>query len=233
MDQRFTVVPTSLLFSDKLSVSAKILYCLLSSWGQKGRGMVWPDQQTLAEASGLGVRQINRLLNDLESAGVIRRVRTMKSNGHFGRNEYELLGFEVSVKVGREPSDTDVTRPPSDTDVPDHRTLVTESIGHGCPIENKTTDQEQKIKNSASRRFTPPSMEEVEQYFLSKKLTRASAAKLADRFINYYESVGWMVGPKKKMVSWKGSAGGWVSRGLERGEIQLETTTKGQRGLFG
>ena len=43
------------------------------------------------------------------------------------------------------------------------------------------------------------------------------AGPLADRFVSFYESKGWMVG-KNKMKSWKAAVSGWIAR--DRQECQ-------------
>lgn len=217
---KFTVVPTAVLFSD-LPPACKLLYAVMSSYGQAGRGVVWPHQDKLAAGVGVSARQLRRLLAQLESAGCISTVRTVKGNGQFGRNEYELLGFQVSASISLEPEDTGVLRQPEDTGVRDHRTLVSETIGHGCPVENNTSEQYQKNK---TKRFAPPSVDEVKQFFiLEKGCTVTSAARGAEKFVLFYESKGWVVG-KTKMVSWKSAAAGWFARGFDRGEFSLAST---------
>jgi hypothetical protein len=220
---KFTVVPTGVLFS-AISPTCKLLYAVMSSYGQAGRGVVWPHQSSLAEAVGVSERQLRRLLLDLQSAGFISRIRTMKTNGQFGRNEYELLGFTVSSSLIVSPEDTDVLRsPPEDMGVPHHRTLVSGTIGHGCPVENNTNEQYQK---NNTRRFAPPAKEEVKEFFLTEKnCTERSAERGADAFVNFYESKGWVVG-KTKMTRWKAAAAGWFTRGLERGEFTIRTKVK-------
>ena len=55
--------------------------------------------------------------------------------------------------------------------------------------------------------FTPPTEEDITAFFLSKASTKVEA----DKFRNFYESKGWMVG-KNKMQKWKNSASGWIAR---------------------
>lgn len=55
-------------------------------------------------------------------------------------------------------------------------------------------------------RFSPPSVEEVQDYCFEKGLSMD-----AQRFVDYYESNGWMVG-RNKMKDWKAAARGWEAR---------------------
>ena len=62
----------------------------------------------------------------------------------------------------------------------------------------------------ASKRFSPPGLEEIEAYFAEK----GGTAGQAERFRDFYESNGWKVG-KNPMKSWKAAASGWMSRDKE------------------
>lgn len=59
-------------------------------------------------------------------------------------------------------------------------------------------------------RFVPPSEGEVQAY-IDEKGYKVSAR----RFIDFYESKGWMVG-KNKMTNWKSALSGWNARSSER-----------------
>mgnify|MGYP000029409319 FL=1 len=64
---------------------------------------------------------------------------------------------------------------------------------------------------SKPKNFSPPTLEEVDNYFLEKGLQFEEAKKEAQKFIDYYTSNGWRVG-KNKMKNWKGAASGWFNR---------------------
>lgn len=55
-------------------------------------------------------------------------------------------------------------------------------------------------------RFVPPTADDVAAYARDKSLTID-----AQRFVDFYESKGWMVG-KNKMKDWKAAVRGWCSR---------------------
>ena len=60
------------------------------------------------------------------------------------------------------------------------------------------------------KRFTPPTLEEVKAYCLE------SGYRIdAERFIDYYESNGWMVG-RNKMKDWKAAVRNWAKREDEK-----------------
>ena len=73
-------------------------------------------------------------------------------------------------------------------------------------INNKTI-KTSKTRESKSR-FTPPSLEEVKEFFIDLKSTVSEA----ENFHNYFESNGWLVGGKAKMKNWEAAAKNWLKR---------------------
>ena len=53
---------------------------------------------------------------------------------------------------------------------------------------------------------TRPSLEETQIYFLEKNFPEIEA----QRFFNYFESNGWLVGGRTKMKDWKAAARNWM-----------------------
>lgn len=72
--------------------------------------------------------------------------------------------------------------------------------------EDEYVNVNDKDKKICNRRFTPPTLEEV-QSFINEHGYRVDA----NRFIDFYSSKGWMVG-KNKMKDWQAAIRGWASR---------------------
>lgn len=80
-------------------------------------------------------------------------------------------------------------------------------------------------KEKETKRFTPPSLLEVQDY-ITEKNYKVSAAT----FWNFYDSKNWYVG-KNKMKNWKTAIGGWESRNNENnqnGKSNSSSATKQQ-----
>ena len=60
-------------------------------------------------------------------------------------------------------------------------------------------------------RFTPPTIEEIREYCTEKGYNVD-----AEKFWNYYDSIGWVRG-KNKMKKWKSAVAGWNARENPRG----------------
>lgn len=79
--------------------------------------------------------------------------------------------------------------------------------GHEPPPNQEplTTNQEPKTKGSGrASRFTPPSVDDVAAYCNEKNYGIDP-----ERFCDFYESKGWMVG-KNKMKDWKATVRNWA-----------------------
>lgn len=86
--------------------------------------------------------------------------------------------------------------------------------GHDTDID-KEGDLEKDIKNNSVQkkrtRFSPPTIDEVKAYCKERNNNVD-----AERFIDYYNSNGWMVG-KNKMKDWKAAVRTWENNGYGNG----------------
>ena len=68
--------------------------------------------------------------------------------------------------------------------------------------EKKLREKKKKVEINKTR----PSLEETQIYFLEKNFSEVEA----QRFFNYFESNGWLVGGRTKMKDWKAAARNWM-----------------------
>lgn len=73
--------------------------------------------------------------------------------------------------------------------------------------ENKMLKEEKAPKKKKSSQFIPPTVEEVRLYCEER-----NNSVDPERFVNYYESKGWLIG-KTKMKSWKAAVRTWERNG--------------------
>lgn len=104
----------------------------------------------------------------------------------------------------------------------------------------KELDKEKDIvksdKPTTRKRFTPPTLEEVQAYCFERQ-----NGVDAERFIDYYTSNGWQVG-KNKMKDWKAAVRTWEKSGYNKpsgkaqeqgsGNIFVDMLQERQRGDF-
>ena len=99
--------------------------------------------------------------------------------------------------------------------------MVSENTETEKPNVNVNDNVNVNIKESIekSKRFSPPTLEQVKEYVEEKDLNIDP-----ERFIDFYESKGWMIG-KNKMKDWRAAARSW-NRG-QRKELTAEATRQG------
>jgi len=90
----FGTVNANVLRSPAISVSAKAVYCLLTTYADES-GACWPSNETLAKALGVTDRTIRTLLSELIEKGVIRREPRFK-DGRQTTSVNVLIEIETS-----------------------------------------------------------------------------------------------------------------------------------------
>ena len=81
-------------------------------------------------------------------------------------------------------------------------------------IRDSLKKPEKKLNGAGSQKFTPPTRNDVGKYCLEKNYCVDP-----DKFIDFYESKGWMVG-KNKMKDWKACVRTWEKRNGSNGQGQ-------------
>lgn len=95
------------------------------------------------------------------------------------------------------------------------KTIDSLSIDYG-EEEEKEEEKEQK-EEEKKKRFSPPTLQEVKDYCQERK-NRVDP----ERFIDFYEAKGWMVG-KNKMKDWKAAVRTWEKGTSFGGGGQVQT----------
>lgn len=72
--------------------------------------------------------------------------------------------------------------------------------------EKQTEDGWQKKLREKKKNISTPTNDEVKSYFLQENFPELEANK----FFNYFSSVGWLVGGKTPMVDWQAAANNWI-----------------------
>lgn len=130
-----------------------------------------------------------------------KKAVTNRENGRKGgrpRKPKEPDGFlDKPTETHIEP---DVTHEKQELRIKNYSdTKVSDVIGADAPPPTK------------SKKFSPPDVETVKNYFAEKGGTEAQAIQ----FYSYYESNGWKVG-RNPMKNWKAAVTGWISRDREQ-----------------
>lgn len=89
------------------------------------------------------------------------------------------------------------------------------------PITNNHKPKENGV---TATRFRPPTVDDVRAYCEEKGYTID-----AERFVNFYESKGWLVG-KSKMKKWKAAVANWAKQDSDGGTARNKTPSPGHTG---
>ena len=101
-------------------------------------------------------------------------------------------------------------------------------VQHLCNVEKEIEKEKEleiekdieidKSKSKSKKRFTPPTLDELQSY-ISENLFTVDA----QLFLDYYESNGWMVG-KTHMKDWKATVRNWERRNQEKFAKEQKST---------
>lgn len=150
------------------------------------------SRNELMRVSKIGsVNTYTKCLKELHEWGYIEYI---PSHNPLVGSQINLYRFDKSTSKSR-----NKTR--SKTDDKTEGTVVRPYINNNKPSKPLKLDSEK-------RNFSPPSIEQLKEFFLESE----STGKEAENFFNYFESNGWLVGGKAKMKNWKAAARNWISR---------------------
>lgn len=100
---------------------------------------------------------------------------------------------------------------------------MTAQCQHDDGVKGRGNEGEVETEEEVETRekeIIPPPFDLVVKYFLKKNIIQQEAQK----FYDHYESNGWMVSGKSKMVNWHAAIGGWINR-----MKKFNTTNNGKR----
>lgn len=172
---------------DDINTKVVFLHCLLKTNWLPGEwhgieykaGEFITSLETLSNETHLTVSQVRTAIRHLEMTGEI----TSKSQG-------KCRIITVNNWDAYQGSDKE-----------DDKEVAKSSQGHRKVV---TTDIDIKnIDKKNNKRFVKPTVEEVKAYCLEKGYSVD-----ADRFVNFYESKGWLVG-RTPMKDWKAAVRTW------------------------
>jgi hypothetical protein len=75
-----------------------------------------------------------------------------------------------------------------------------------APLFSEEKKEEEKKLDEKKKPISTPSQEEVQSFFLDQSFAELEAQK----FFNYFSSIGWLVGGKTPMKNWRAAAENWM-----------------------
>nr|WKN34392.1 helix-turn-helix domain-containing protein [Tunicatimonas sp. TK19036] len=226
-----TNLPAAVRLDQSLSAHARLLYSEIHALCDQ-QGYCWASNQYFASLYGVKRKAISRWIQQLSEHGYIR-LEISPSEGNLRRiypTSYPLKRDDLSSWAGTGHSLKEDSYPPKKT--PNRTRLLTsisidnndrvDQVSSQKGIVKKEDSQERNEaadglpstshKKSACLKDKPPSLEEVATYMQGQTEIcphRSTAQDQGQRFINYYQSNGWMVG-RHAMQDWQAAARNWL-----------------------
>ena len=163
-------------------------------------------------------------------------VEQVNYSNHLKSNNLKLktnpkLNFEPVQNTTRLKNEQDIEQVPEQVYIDNNKTYtntINKDIDTKSEILNSKNsntalvqNQEEKScakKEEANNSGITPSIEMILEYFAFKE----SSETEANKFFNYYSSIGWLVGGKTKMKDWKASARNWI---MNQNKFQPKSNT--------
>ena len=135
-------------------------------------------------------------------------------NNNLKSNKNPKLNFEPVQNTTMLKNEQDIEQVAEQVYIDNNKTY-TNTINKDIDTKSENSNlvlveiQEEKScakKEEANKNEITPSIEMILEYFVFKE----SSETEANKFFNYYSSIGWLVGGKTKMKDWKASARNWI-----------------------
>lgn len=169
------------------------------------------------------VLQITRKFTDAQFGALIRAVFSYRFSGE------EYSGDDMAIDVAFQAIANQVDRLKEYSEINAKNAAGSESKQGGAecsemqenhppiqsvPIQSDPVEDTgaQSAKPPARTRFSPPSVQEIEEYCTEKGFLLD-----AERFVDYYASIGWRVG-KNPMKDWRAAVRTWVKKDTPKPE---------------
>ena len=141
----------------------------------------------------------------------IKNILNLEEQAKNFENDNEFLKTEASEKKEKSSAKKEMLEILAD----DNRQIIQTFADTDEKQTEKSRQKEFFVTSSVSSRAQSkdekPSIAEVKSYFLQQNFPELEANK----FFNYFSSVGWLVGGKTPMVDWKPAAENWILNSIK------------------
>ncbi len=186
----FAIIPANVRYDKRLSAAEKLMFSEITALSGKD-GYAFANNGYFAELYGVDERTIRRWISKLAELKYVSVSMVKKANGADDfRRIVPLVGPDKNVQRGGQ----NCPQPPDKNVLPLYK-------------------EEQFKVNNREGRFTPPTLQEVAAYCMSRH-----NSVNPEQFIDFYTSKGWMVG-KNKMKDWKAAIRTWENRDKKESNV--------------
>lgn len=184
---QYTVIDNTIFRDKALSNKALGMLCRMLS---------------LPDGWEFSVMGLASLSNDGKSA-VMSQLDELEEHGYLVRNQVRIDGKIAGVEY--------IVSETRMSEKPYAENQHTENQHTENPTQSITNISNTKTSNTKRYRFTPPTVEEVEEYINEK-----GYEVNAQRFVDYYASKGWTIGKNSPMKNWQAAVRTWASNDFNK-----------------
>lgn len=179
----YAIIPASVRYDTRLCANAKLLYGEITSLCNEF-GYCYATNTYFGELYGVTKISISKWINQLIEYGYIA------SKLEYAEDTKEIKQRYLFVNDAYTPIKEKFNTP-------------LRKIKYPIKEKFKENNKEEYIKEIYKEKFKKPTLDEVRNYCLERNNNIS-----CQEFIDYYESVGWMIG-KKHMRDWKAAVRTW------------------------
>ena len=205
----FAILTADVRYDKTLKPLARLLYAEITALCNK-EGYCWSSNQYFADLYEVDPKTVSGWIGQLKTKGYITVQLEYKEGTKQVLKRYIRINEGGMDKImDTLPIKKCIPSPQNDGDPP-----------HKIMEDNKTINNTFNNTTNKGTRFTPPSVNEVNDYCNQRN-------NLVDpqTFIDFYQAKGWMVG-KNKMKDWKACVRTWETNRKQRSKPRKEGTIK-------
>ena len=176
----YAIIPADVRYDKKLCPNAKLLYGEITALTNK-EGYCWASNSYFANLYGVHKNTISKWVQSLQVAGYISIELGIDNKN--GKIEFERKIYLKNTEGGKQNAEGGVNE-------------IVETPKRNAEHNNTV--------NTTMSRFKKPTLEELTEYLQQLQIKDFTAEK----FFDYYESKGWLVG-RHKMKDWKAAVRTW------------------------
>ena len=205
----FAILTADVRYDKTLKPLARLLYAEITALCNK-EGYCWSSNQYFADLYEVDPKTVSGWIGQLKTKGYI----TVQLEYKEGTKQVLKRYIRINKGGMDEIMDTlpikkCIPSPQNDGDPP-----------HKIMEDNKTINNTFNNTTNKGTRFTPPSVDEVNDY-----CDQRNNSVDPETFIDFYQAKGWMVG-KNKMKDWKACVRTWETNRKQRSKPKQQGTIK-------
>ena len=205
----FAILTADVRYDKTLKPLARLLYAEITALCNK-EGYCWSSNQYFADLYEVDPKTVSGWIGQLKTKGYI----TVQLEYKEGTKQVLKRYIRINNGGMDEIMDTLPIKKwvpsPQNNGYPPHKIME----------DNKTINNTFNNTTNKGTRFTPPSVDEVNDY-----CNQRNNLVDAETFIDFYQAKGWMVG-KNKMKDWKACVRTWETNRKQRSKPKQQGTIK-------